>query len=238
MALEAMRRLSIPVLALLLATSCAASPPLIAPPDFAPGTPVASVLMYLNGGGGKCSAVAIAPRVALTAEHCIELESAGTLYGAVGEEPDGDVMVQSYRVTRREWDARDDHDIAVLEVDPAGPAFPEWADIAVRLPTAGELLVIVGHGCNDDPPVRPAVAGAVAGDSIYFYGLLCGGDSGGGLFNDGGELVAINVRRSLDSKFGAATLVGYATRLLDRFAVAGGAETGSEYLEPQPARPW
>lgn len=194
---------------LLVLAGCAGAPPLVPPPDWAPATPVGSVLRYLRPGVG-CSAVAITPRLALTAAHCMPEE---------GEDPGLGQLTAADRpeprlVVRAEWFDPDMADIGVLEVlEP----FAEWATVSPTLPALGERLTIVGFCPKASARVRLGIAGGVLNGYLYYVGELCPGDSGGGLFAaESGELYGVNVFIPAPGT-GAATAVGYAAPLLDRF---------------------
>lgn len=206
--LHALRATTISVI---LLGACAGAPPVVPPPDWAPNLPVASVLHYLRADIG-CSAVAITPRLALTAAHCMPEPDEGA-------DPDfgrlyGEDRPTARPVVRAEWFDVDMADIAVLEV--AEP-FAEWAHISPELPALGERLAIVGFCPKASARVRGAVAGGITAGYIYYVGELCPGDSGGGLFSqESGDLYGINVRIPAPGT-GSATVVGYAAPLLYRF---------------------
>lgn len=196
------------VLLYLLASGCLQAP--LTPYDV-PELPVESVLYFqgktLEGGYRGCSLVAIEPGTALTAAHCVrDLQAAN---------------VQTY--TRRHWDvaaweAHPNRDIAVLHV--AGPNGMPVADVAQDLPEIGDLVYLVGYGCPSYDPKLPMVRPGTWTGQIDFVdsewavlGPVCPGDSGGGLFNEDGELLGIITSKGP----GIAYVVpaGYAGELLD-----------------------
>jgi S1-C subfamily serine protease len=143
---------------------------------------------------GRCSAVMITPHAALTARHCTETVNAAVLkrggrvviVDSVIQHPDRDVSILS------------------LASDMPGP----YAFESSRLPRAGEAAFVVGFGC-DYPArgVRRLVALGRSVEGLAFAGRVCGGDSGGGVFNSRGELVAITSARNADSTLAFAAVL-------------------------------
>lgn len=194
---------------LVLGAACAGAPPLVVPPDWAPNAPVGAVAPY-RVGNALCSSVAISSTLALTAAHC--MDEAGRL-GTVQSVD----RAEAREVVWTEWfeDWGRGQDIAVLEVNAEHP-FAEWADTSTAVPNPGDPLTIVGYCPTASARVRPARAGILWQGEYVFFGEVCGGDSGGGLFNAAGELIGANVRTNGDG-IGVATPVAAAAPLLERF---------------------
>lgn len=184
-----MRRYVLPVLVLLM--SCATAPEV---PYFGPELPPQDLpynaVVRLVTSDGMCSAVMVAPRLALTAAHCVPDDGSalnGSLLALDGSLAD----VQDYQRS-------DLYDIAVIEIS---EEFATWAKVAPKLPKLTERTWNVGYGC---PPgghisVRPSFWGPPFDDEgrHILLGVACGGDSGGPLFNERGEVVGVVTQRGL-----------------------------------------
>jgi hypothetical protein len=135
------------------------------------------VRLLREGNGSRCSAVAVGPRRALTAAHCI-LHPPLTIDG----------RAVTGRVTG--------HDRAEL----AGRFPPPYAPIGQ---IGGRGLVVEGYGCDPGQiafvevpelharPVRLIAIDGPPGLEIILRGRVCHGDSGGAIWADGGGLVGI-----------------------------------------------
>ena len=182
-----MRHLRILFLALLSACS-AAPPPIVAPRP--PAWTDSVVLMLTNEA--RCSAVLITPRTALTARHCTETALRGVLVRGTHEYAIESVVQYA------------DRDVSVLSLAEDIPG--AYAHEAQNLPRAGDRAIVVGFGC--DYPARGVRSLTSLGRSsagLTFAGRVCGGDSGGGVFNEDGDLVGITTARNGSSTlaFGA-----------------------------------
>jgi hypothetical protein len=136
---------------------------------------------------GFCSAEPIAPRIAVTAAHCLPKAPGGVLLAEVRND-----VVQLPVV--RTWASRSD-DIALLWLSSDAP---RPAPVADRVPALGEPGWVVGYGCDSDwigyarVGIRPVrMLGRDEFGAFIWEGQACHGDSGGGLFDASGRLVAI-----------------------------------------------
>ena len=163
-------------LPLLFLLACAApTPPAF--PTFQ-RLPEGAVLKY-SLPDGRCSAVAVSPRLAATAAHCT-----GTGFGTL-EGPHGSYPVETDN-------ASPEADIAWLYTASDMPVF---ATPSPDVPELGELIWLAGYGCTGDLSVRPAAWTHIprpnSVGSFQVAGVLCPGDSGGAVFDTQGRVVAV-----------------------------------------------
>ncbi len=173
-------------LCLLALTACSQVAP---PPNVAPAY---DSVYALDLGDRHCSAVALGPDTFVTAAHCAD--KPGLLVG-----PDGSLYPAEQRASSPVAD------IALGRSE----ALPSKARVAQELPRLGEPVLISGKGCL--LPVRPGLW--VGGQSWVVSGQVCPGDSGGGIFNKSGELVAIISMYQPDPPLGFVVPVGEAASL-------------------------
>lgn len=171
---------------------CAAYPPLPEVPDAsAPDLPLSSVNQLR--AGKRCSSVAIAPNLALTAKHCEAesgdyLEVDGTSLGVAEayDHPDVDLTLvvteEPYLTPVRES----------VQASLAPPPYP------------GSPVFQVGYGCSGGAflEVTPAVYLGVDSftQKLEFGGIICNGDSGGAVLNEEGLLIGVAVSREASGK--------------------------------------
>lgn len=166
----------VPILALIFA-ACAAAVP------FTPTPPAELPALQLRDAAGvfRCSAVAIAPRVALTAWHCAH---------------ESNISVASIHVTQFAQVAGDVAE-AQLEHDIPGP----YANVG-PVPGVGQYAWIAGYGCDPnhehvrERPLRVVWRGI--GLTSEYAGRACPGDSGAGVWDAQGHLIGIVSARSID----------------------------------------
>lgn len=188
------------ILAILVLAGCSPARP---PAVKAPAPVWDSVYKLHLEDGSRCSAVAIGPIRYLTAGHCAGrvavLESrAGEKYeaGTPKAAPEADVALGS-----------------------AARPLPAWAQIGVDMPRTGSRLTLNGYGCDPRGLVRASMW--VSQTPVMFgrytvVGPVCHGDSGGGVFNEQGELVAVisGVGAGAIEGLGTVESVGQAADLL------------------------
>lgn len=176
------------VLAFLGIHGCAASaPPPLNDTDRIP----TSAAVFLQAGDGRCSAVAIADHYLLTAAHCVKT-GPFTIYAFPGVEGTATLVA-----------IHPDRDLARLHTPLKLTA---QARIARDLPRSGDLLIQAGFGCIEDLFVAAGVylgQGPLGG--LISTIPVCGGDSGGPVFNKYGDLVGVVHGRNIDIPVSVAT---------------------------------
>jgi hypothetical protein len=128
--------------------------------------------------GNKCSATAIGPHALLTASHC--------------ELPTRDLGVDGRKATIVSF-ARDENDHTIYLL--SGIEFKDFADVDESPLTVGEDLFMYGNPGELDDIFRKGYVSKVddEDDPPYYYIDINTffGDSGSGLFNRDGKLVAV-----------------------------------------------
>ena len=151
--------------------------------------------------GSYCTATLIAPRVAITASHCVEYASrdATGYFGSfrIDKAGSGSAWFDIDRYRAFVGSGLGAPDVALLRLAnpvPANVATP--APIATSKPSNGTPLTIYGYGCNDDWDHQ--TGGGTKRDYDTRFGdrlenVLCPGDSGGPVrVNSTGAVLLIN----------------------------------------------
>jgi secreted trypsin-like serine protease len=183
----------------------------------APGSTSSHTVMVLkrqSSGSSFCSGVAIAPRVVLTAAHCVHRGSGVAIYLHSGGSPKLLAAVRvavhpGFRVNAIRTRQRS-IDLALVELEQALPAGIHPAKISAdTYASSGLQLRIAGFGLQREGversagrlrstlvTIRPPLSKILLWlrSSNRPYGGACTGDSGGPVFSsDGSRLVAITV---------------------------------------------
>jgi len=184
-------------------------------------------------GNSVCSATAIGPQALLTATHC-ELPSDDL--GLAGQEVQTDVVI----VDR----VRDslDHTIYFIK----GATFPVYVDVIQQKPGLAEEVFSFGNpGDLDDIYSKGYVAGIKYDHSlaasfghadppeILFNLLVYEGNSGSGVFNMGGDLIAVESVCEIQKKDGLSTSFAGAHPLYFKKAELARAKTFTTPPEPK-----
>lgn len=119
-----------------------------------------------------CSATAVGPQTLLTATHCL-----GTLLQTV----------EGHRVeVDRVQDLQHDHALVTVR----GVRFLHWAHRG-PVPKQGDRVRWWGNPMGEPDVYRQGYVAKVSNDFIAIDATICHGDSGAGVFNDAGQLVAV-----------------------------------------------
>lgn len=165
----------------LLLTSCGAVQPLV---DALPSDTPTRVIY--GQSGMQCSTVVVDPHMAITANHCVR-DSGGAIVIVL---PAGPVPVAQAL-------SHDSLDLAILVTkDAMGGPYAKLGPV----PAPGQMASVEGYGCDrvvptipkfSQRPVQFLVVDPLSSD-LVFKGRACKGDSGGGVYNEAGELVGIS----------------------------------------------
>ncbi len=155
------------------------------------GIPAVMQVFVLDGV--LCSAVVVGPAEAITARHCV--------VDSYTHEPRLPVALVGFDDTRyvdpAEVLVSHDRDLALVHIklDGTQALFDTYASVAEAGPALGGNVWVAGFGCSGFKSlgIRPArLVGASDAKHDDYIGRACPGDSGGGVFNDDGELVGIS----------------------------------------------
>lgn len=214
------------------------------------GDPQTVYLMYR--GGFVCTGSLIAPRVALTALHCVDsgggVGPASAFSIGVGPRADGrEVYARVSEIRTPRSGSFAGNDIAVLILASAGSLTPYEPSFAA--PRVGDPVVGIGYGQTNGsrrglPSGRKyrgaSRIGALGRMEIVTAGpLSCYGDSGGPLFDAAGRVIGVVSRGTAGTCEGGSTIytrVDAHRALIERALVDTGATVPSPPL-PEPAPP-
>ncbi|MEZ4368770.1 MAG: trypsin-like serine protease [Kofleriaceae bacterium] len=155
-----------------------------------------AAVVRLAGTGEGCSAAIVAPRVVVTAAHCVVGVAAAELRIQLGDTApwDAEVGVDAVWIARGYRGPADGPDLALVRT--LASLAPAPLPVRTEAPIAGTSARVLGYGRTvaDDPASggqRHAAAvtlGAVSGDFVAFGAVgatSCTGDSGGPVLADG-----------------------------------------------------
>ncbi|MAQ15088.1 MAG: hypothetical protein CMN30_09890 [Sandaracinus sp.] len=161
------------------------------------------VVFLYNVRGAACTATIVAPRLVLTAKHCVQnisgAQSAAPasdfrlLVGSSANSATSQYRVQEVRVAPGRWDLRDASDVAVLIL--STPATETPREMSFDSPTAlfNQTFTAVGYGQipSGNSSVKYSTSKRVQGARsgfVYVEPAVCQGDSGGPLIGPDGRI--------------------------------------------------
>ncbi|MEM9067758.1 MAG: S1 family peptidase [Myxococcota bacterium] len=160
------------------------------------------VVFLVNFAGGACTGTIVAPRVVLTAKHCVQngrspsAAPANQLRVLVGTDRNSftaQYFVEEVRPAPGRWDLRDGSDVAVLILSSAARETPR--ELSFDSPTSliGDTFTAVGFGQTPSGSsgtkftTQKEVQGLMGG-FIFVDPAVCSGDSGGPLIGPEGRI--------------------------------------------------
>lgn len=182
-----------------------------------------ATFVFSDGGGG-CTSTAVGERVLLTAAHCVHDGAQGVIYREGSTIPVVCDHHPGYHdgVPNNDpaWEEKVSPDFALcrLGADLTGVEF-EWVNADPSVPEHGDLVHLLGFGCNEvggtdggfgvlyegDAAVSALPAGSSYYTTTYGGAALCFGDSGGGAYVFGNPsktirwLIGVNSRGDIST---------------------------------------
>ncbi len=165
---------------------------------------VPEVVFLYNIAGSACTATIIAPRVVLTAKHCVQ---AGTSSAAparqfrvyVGSSTralTAEYTVAEVRVAPGGWDASSGADVALLILNEAATETPHGYSLDRPGTLAGATITAIGYGQTADGVSgtkfrTTATVQGVMTNLIFVTPSVCSGDSGGPIIGPDGLVYGV-----------------------------------------------
>jgi hypothetical protein len=174
---------------------CAACAAPVSPPNIADiigtGGPV---VLIVNSLGGACSAVVVDDNTLLTAKHCFVGAGEFNVWTAP---PDAlnpsPVSVADTYITSATYD------VALVPLLWPLPPGTRHATFSHKTFRRGDTATVIGWGCQHLRAVEARSITYVDGhEFMTFAGIVCTGDSGGGIFDNDGAFVATTSFKSPD----------------------------------------
>jgi hypothetical protein len=188
------------------------------------------VAALADASGVFCTAVLVAPTVALTAGHCLSQDGATLLVGPTDRMVAGPPVVAVRRHPRFDGGSAGD-DLGVLAL--AAPVDVAPVGLARAMPPIGAEVVIAGFGRPDGsgrPGLRRAGRARIKSVDTATIDLepdpatACYGDSGGAVFDGGARRALIGVISQGDGDCAAITRVARVDTVVESFLAPAIAE--------------
>lgn len=181
--------------------------------------------------GEWCSGTIIADNKVVTAAHCLPDVRQDSSRRPEKGQPYGYKFFEPVTVTKHIFDAEGNelgsieyksvvykydykNDVAIL-ANVSGVKFPEWIRISTAPVKSGDKVYAIGNPrmwyntVSEGTVLKPKVFLEPGVPMIMFDAAIAPGSSGGGLFNDKGELIGITNKLMPGSVFGFANPIKY-----------------------------